>query len=216
MLLLINVPARDALVLPQILALVARQHAIRFVLAFLGADCLLLAAQIPRFLPSQAAITHAIAYAVSLIVLARIHTRIAHGAILPAPALLSIVFLIVYVAARPVLVATQVGTLRMGQVSVRTIAALFLADVTLLALQAVRLGPVQFARAHTLADTLLLVVLAGIDAPLIGARLCGRGQPKGGHAGKKHADKQGSHFTLLYDSGSFDPQHLLDQALEAS
>jgi len=70
MLFLINMLARQVLVLPQVLALVARQYAIRLVLTFLHADRFLFTAQIFRFLPSQAAVAHAAAYAIVLIVLA--------------------------------------------------------------------------------------------------------------------------------------------------
>jgi hypothetical protein len=69
--------------------------------------------------------------------------------------------------------------------------------MALLAFQTPRLDRGQFAGADALADALLLMVLAGIDARVLRARLGRRGQPKGGHAGQKHADKQWFHFSLL-------------------
>jgi len=182
MLFLINVLTRHSLVLPQILSFVARQHAIRLVLALLCSDRPLFAAQILGFLPSQATIAYAVADAIALVVLARIHARVTRSAILPALALLSIVFFIEYVPAGPVLVAMQVGPLGSGQVAVRPIGALFLVDVALLALQAARLAARQFARTHSLADSLLLVLLTGIHARTVGTGVNRCGQPEGCHA----------------------------------
>lgn len=119
---------------------------------------------------------------------------------------LGVVLLIVNVPARPVKVMLQVGAFGPGEDTVRLVQALFLADVALLARQAVRLAARQFAGAHALADALLLMVLARIDAGVVRTRLCRSGKPEGGHAGQKHADKQREHWRqqrarLLYVIG---------------
>ena len=197
MLFLINMLARQVLVLPQVLTLVARQYAIRLVLAFLHADRFLFTAQIFRFLPSQAAVAHATTDAIVLIVLACIYARVARRPILPALTLLFIVLLIVNVPAGPILITMQIGPLGTGQMSIRQIAALFLADATLLALKMAGLATCQITGADSLAYALLLMILLRIDSGIEWACMGGCGQPKRAHSGQKHADEQGFHFVLL-------------------
>jgi hypothetical protein len=88
---------------------------------------------------------------------------------------LVVVFFTVDVLARSIEILVQILALAAGQHAVRLVLPLFLADGALLAGELFRFASGEFAGAHTLANAVMLLVLAGVDAGIVRPGQCGAG-----------------------------------------